>query len=60
MEEHVNVAFAAINESATDEPATVREAKESPKWDSWRQAMDNKIKQLNELKTYKLVTCPPD
>ena len=40
-------------------PTSLREAKRSPDWPKWKQAIDTELDQLNQMGTWKLVDKPP-
>lgn len=52
--------YAMIGESIEDEPKTLREAERRLDWGKWKEVMDEEIKQLEGLGTYKLVNQPKD
>lgn len=55
------VEAAAYNTSLTGpEPITYKEAKNSPDWPQWKQAMEKEIGDLNEQGTWTLVPRPPN
>lgn len=47
-------------ESLSDEPLTVEEAKKRSDWPQWKQAMDEEIKLLHSIGTWKLEELPSE
>ena len=43
-----------------DDPLTLKEARESPKWPNWEKAIQAELKQWGEIQTWELVDKPPD
>lgn len=44
----------------SDDPQTVKEAKDRSDWPKWKEAMDSEMEQLARLETYTLIQCPPE
>lgn len=42
------------------DPVTLREARESPNWSEWENAIHVELDQLNTMGTWKLVNCPKE
>ena len=55
---YTSMAFQAI--LGTDDPKTVREAKDFADWPEWEKAIQTELEQLKSFGTWKLVDCPPD
>jgi hypothetical protein len=42
------------------DPFTLAEAKKSPDWPEWEKAISVELEQLQQMSTWKLVSCPKD